>query len=150
MSGWKRVAAGMFTGLILLSLAVCSQRSDNGGYYLDPAKYVGTWTLESGTMLEKLILTEDTWIYIKGDEVFDTFCYYQGGTGTFEITATTIDLQVNEIFACPDSNSCAWYAKGSGEYTDRVVSEQESVPYAITDTTLTLDLGSGPQEFTKQ
>ena len=150
MSGLKRVAAGIFTGLILLSLSVCSQKSDNGGYYLDPVKYVGTWTIESGTMLEKLILTEDTWIYLKGDEVFDTFCYYQGGTGTLEITATTINLQINEIFACPNPDGCAWYSKSTQEYTDRVISDQESVPYSITDTTLTLDLGSGPQEFTRK
>ena len=150
MSTFKRAAAGFLTGIILLSLIVCSQQPGNGGFYLDPAKYTGTWTLESGTMLEKLILTEDSWIYVKGDEVLASFCYYQGGTGTFEITETTIDLEIDKIFACPDSLSCAWYAKGSLEYDDRVVSDQQSVPYSLTDTSLTLDLGSGPQVFTKQ
>ena len=149
MNTLKRLGAGIGIGLVLLSLLVCSQAPGDGGYYLDPAKYVGTWTLENGTELKKLILTEDTWIYVHGDQILPTFSYYQGGKGTFDITETAINLNLDAIYACPSYATCAWYAKGSGVYNDRVSSAQESVPYSITDTTLTVDLGSGPQEFTK-
>ena len=136
-------------GIVLLSLLVCSE-----DFYLDPAKYEGTWTLENGTKLEKLILTEDTWIYVKGNEHSTNqgpvFVYDQGGKGAFEITRTTLNLNLDEIWACTPSLFCGWYAKGTPEYDARAFFEQESVPYTITDTTLTVDLGSVAQVFTKQ
>ena len=153
MKTLKRLSAGIGIGLVLLSLFVCSQAPEDGGYYLDPDKYVGTWTLETGEKLEKLILTEDAWIYVKGNEHTTNqgpvFVYDQGGKGTFEITQTTINLNLDEIWACTSASYCGWYAKGTTEYDARAFFQQETVPYTITDTTLTVTLGSGPQAFTK-
>ncbi len=150
MNTLKRLSARIGIGLVLLSLFVCSQAPEDGGYYLDPDKYEGIWTREDGTQLEKLILEEDTWIYVKGDEILYFFTYYQGGKGTFDITETAINLKLEKIYACPTTETCGWYVKGSNTWGERVVSEQKSVPYSLTDTTLTVDLGSGPQDFTKQ
>lgn len=153
MTALKRFSACISIGLAFLTLQVCTQASEDGGYYLDPAKYVGTWALEDGTKLEKLILNEDTWMYVKGDNILGDFTWYQGGKGKFSITATAINLDLEAIYACPTVETCGWYNKGTPEYFDRVgaASRQESVSYSIMDdTTLAVDLGSGPQVFTKQ
>ena len=52
----KKLGVVLGIGFFLLSLLVCS-RTPEGGYYLDPDKYVRTWTLENGTELQKIILS---------------------------------------------------------------------------------------------
>jgi hypothetical protein len=144
----KTIAMYMCLGCVLVSLLGCKE-----DFYLDPDKYVGTWTLEEGTELKTLTLTEDTWVYVRGEEHSTNqgpvFVFDQGGKGTFEITEKTLNLTVDEIWTCTTSTYCGWFAKGSPEYNTQIFLEQETVPYVITDTTLSVDLGSGFEDYTR-
>lgn len=157
MQSWKRVAVYVGAGIILLVLAACSKApiGTDEAQPLDPSRYVGTWTHQSGTALEKLVLTEDSWLFVKGDTLDfpygrQAFVYYQGGRGSLTAHATQIDLTLDAVWAPSDSASFSWFAKGTPTYEARALFEQKTLPFGITDTEITLDLGWGPQTYVRQ
>jgi hypothetical protein len=150
----------VFLSTLLLMVACLVQKSENGDEENQPI-YVGTWICELDDALpysrETLVLTEDTFEYMKALNFGTGYTDYEGARGRGTVTTLTDEFAVSfqfldEIYGSDTLKGipAGWYEKGGTLYDDKVLFPVAPQVFTVSNNTLTINWGKGQRVFIKQ
>jgi hypothetical protein len=150
----------VFLSTLLLMVACLVQKSENGDEENQPI-YVGTWICELDDALpysrETLVLTEDTFEYMKALDFGSGYTDLEGARGRGTVVKLTGSFSVSfqfldEIYGSDDLKAipAGWYEEGDTLYDDKVLFPVAPQVFTVSNNTLTINWGKGQRVFIKQ
>ena len=152
--------SAVFLCTLLLMVACLVQKPGNGEEENQPI-YVGTWICELDEGLpysrETLVLTEDTFEYMKALDFGTGYTDLEGARGRGSVTTLTDGFAVSfqfldEIYGSDDEKGIpsGWYEEGDTLYDDKVFLSWVPQVFTVSGNTLTINWGKGQRVFVKQ